>query len=110
MYPFAKSGTVLPGGLKLPGGFTLPGKPTPPRQQETALSPAEKQMREDEDRFNKTVFGETAGPKDWAINPDAHLTAVVAHKGRVVKSFGYMSLNETNVPEVLQALKKAIKK
>jgi len=35
---------------------------------------------------------------------------VVAHKGRVVKSFGYMSLNETNVPEVLQALKKAIKK
>jgi hypothetical protein len=57
-----------------------------------------------------TVFGSTAGPKDWAINPDAHLTAVVAHKGKVVKSFGYMSLNETDVPEVIEALKKAIKK
>jgi hypothetical protein len=57
-----------------------------------------------------TVFGETAGPKDWAINSDAHLTAVVAHKGKVVRSFGYMSLNETNVPEVIETLKKALKK
>jgi hypothetical protein len=57
-----------------------------------------------------TVFGGTAGPKGWAINPDAHLTAVVAHKGKVVKSFGYMSLNETDVPEVVETLKKAIKK
>ena len=57
-----------------------------------------------------TVFSGTAGPKDWAINPDAHLTAVVAHKGKVVKSFGYLSLNETDVPEVVGTLKKAIKK
>ena len=57
-----------------------------------------------------TVFGGTTGPKDWAINPDAHLTAVVAHKGKVVKSFGYMSLNETDVPEVVETLKKAIQK
>ena len=57
-----------------------------------------------------TVFSGTAGPKDWAINLDAHLTAVVAHKGKVVKSFGYMSLNETDVPEVVETLKKAIKK
>jgi hypothetical protein len=57
-----------------------------------------------------TVFDGTAGPKDWAINSDAHLTAVVAHKGKVVKSFGYMSLNETDVPEVVETLKKAIKK
>ena len=57
-----------------------------------------------------TVFGGTAGPKDWGINTDAHLTAVVAHKGKVVKSFGYQSLNETDVPEVVATLKKAIKK
>src|SRR6516162_7311557 len=57
-----------------------------------------------------TVFGGTAGPKDWAINIDAHLTAVVAHKGKVVKSFGYLSLNETDVPEVVKTLKNAIKK
>src|SRR6516225_11667655 len=57
-----------------------------------------------------TVFGGTAGPKDWAINTDAHLTAVVAHKGKVVKSFGYLSLNETDVPKVVKTLKNAIKK
>jgi hypothetical protein len=57
-----------------------------------------------------TVFDGTAGPKDWAINPDAHLTAVVTHKGMVVKSFAYLSLNETDVPEVVETLKKAIKK
>jgi hypothetical protein len=56
-----------------------------------------------------TVFGGAAGPKDWAINPEAHLTAVVAHKGKVVKSFAYLSLNETDVPEVVGTLKKAIK-
>jgi hypothetical protein len=57
-----------------------------------------------------TVFGKTEGPKDWGINPDAHLTAVVAHQGKVIKSFGYLSLNETDVPEVVKTLKKAIKK
>ena len=57
-----------------------------------------------------TVFGGTAGPKDWAINSDARLTAVVAHKGKVVKSFGYLSLNETDVLAVVETLKKAIKK
>ena len=57
-----------------------------------------------------TVFGGTEGPKDWAINSDAHLTAVVAHKGKVVKSFGYLSLNETDVPAVVGTLKRAIKK
>ena len=56
------------------------------------------------------VFGGTAGPKDWAINPDAHLTAVVAHKGKVVKSFGYLSLNETDAPAVVETLKKTNKK
>ncbi len=57
-----------------------------------------------------TVFGEKAGPKDWGINTDAHLTTVVVNKGKVVKSFGYMSLNDTDVPPVLEALKKSIKK
>jgi hypothetical protein len=57
-----------------------------------------------------TVFGGTAGPKDWAINSDARLTAVVAHQGKVVKSFGYRSLNETDVPAVIEVLNKAIGK
>jgi hypothetical protein len=57
-----------------------------------------------------TVFGGTAGPNAWALNPDAHLTAVVAHKGKVVKSFGYVSLNETDAPDVVETFKKAITK
>jgi hypothetical protein len=53
-------------------------------------------------------MGEKAGPKDWGINADAHLTAVVAHKGRVAKRFGYRSINETDAPAVQEALKKAL--
>lgn len=57
-----------------------------------------------------TVFGKAAGPDAWSINSEARLTAVIVHKGRVVKSFAYQSLNETDAPEVAQTLKKAIKK
>jgi hypothetical protein len=58
-----------------------------------------------------TVFtGEKAGPKDWGINSDAHLTAVVVRGGKVVKSFGYQSLNETDAPAVADTLKKPEKK
>ncbi len=51
--------------------------------------------------------GEKSGPKDWAVNPDAHLTVVVAHKGKVVKSFAFESVNETDVKGVVAELKKA---
>jgi hypothetical protein len=51
--------------------------------------------------------GDKTGPKDWNVNADAHLTAVVANKGKVVTNFGYNSINETDVPKVREALKKA---
>jgi hypothetical protein len=54
--------------------------------------------------------GEKSGPKDWGVNPDAHLTVVVAHKGKVVKSFAFESVNETDVKPVLAELKKATEK
>ena len=54
--------------------------------------------------------GEKSGPKDWGINPDAHLTAVVVHNGKVVKSFAFESVNETDVRAVLAELKKAAEK
>lgn len=57
-----------------------------------------------------TVFpGEKAGPKDWGINADAHLTAVIANKGKAVKSFGFQSINDTDVPPVAEEVKKAVK-
>jgi hypothetical protein len=48
-------------------------------------------------------------PKGWAINSDAHLTSVVVVKGKVVKSFAYVSVNDTDVKPVLEELKKATK-
>jgi hypothetical protein len=56
-----------------------------------------------------TAFPDKAGPKDWNVNADAHLTAVVANKGKVTATFAYQSLNETDVPKVKEALEKAIK-
>ena len=51
--------------------------------------------------------GGLKSPDHWGINTDAHVTAVVAAKGKVAATFGYMSLNETDVPKVQEALKKA---
>jgi hypothetical protein len=56
-----------------------------------------------------TVF-DGNGPNGWGINSDAHLTAVVAVNGKVVKSFPFVSVNETDADEVLKELTKAIKK
>jgi hypothetical protein len=50
--------------------------------------------------------GGAEGPKGWGVNADAHLTAVLANKGKVAATFGYPSLNETDVPAVRDALKK----
>jgi hypothetical protein len=63
--------------------------------------------------FEKTalaVLGDKSGPNGWGINPDAHLTVVVAYKGNVVKSFAYTSVNETDARAVLAELKKAVGK
>jgi hypothetical protein len=64
-------------------------------------------------KFEKTSLaafdGEKSGPNNWGINPDAHLTVVVAHKGKVVKSFPFTTVNETDVRPVLAELKKAMK-
>jgi hypothetical protein len=48
--------------------------------------------------------GDKNGPPGWSIHSGAHLTAVIAADNRVVNSFGYRSLNETSVPEVLVKL------
>jgi hypothetical protein len=65
-------------------------------------------------KFEKTSLaafdGEKSGPNNWGINPDAHLTVVVAHKGKVVKSFPFTTVNETDVRPVMAELKKAMDK
>jgi hypothetical protein len=53
--------------------------------------------------------GGKAGPKDWGVNADAHLTVVAANQQKVLATFGYRSVNETDVPAVLEAFKKTKK-
>ena len=50
------------------------------------------------------------GPEGWSVNTDAHLTAIVVQSGKVTAKFGYRSVNETAVPEVADALKRALGK
>ncbi len=52
--------------------------------------------------------GVKSGPAGCGINADAHLTAVVAHKGKVVKSIAFVSVAETDVRPVMASLKKAL--
>ena len=54
--------------------------------------------------------GDANGPKDWGVNSAAHLTVVVVNAGKVVKSFAYESVNDTDAKEVLEVLKKATEK
>jgi hypothetical protein len=53
--------------------------------------------------------GEKSGPNNWAVNSDTHLTVVIVNKGKVVKSFAFTSVNETDVKPVLEELKKTLK-
>jgi hypothetical protein len=55
-----------------------------------------------------TYFADKAGPKDWNVNADAHVTVVVTNKQKVAATFGYNSINETDVPKVRDALTKGI--
>jgi hypothetical protein len=57
-----------------------------------------------------TIFtGGKDGPKHWNANADAHLTVVLATKGKVAATFGYQSVNETDVKVVRAAFKKSLK-
>jgi len=58
-----------------------------------------------------TVFnGDANGPNGWGVNSAAHLTAVVVVSGKVIKSFAYESVNDTDAKDVLESLKEATKK
>ena len=55
-----------------------------------------------------TVYpGGKGGPPSWGIHDNALLTAVTTDGEKATARFGFVSVNETNVPDVLAALKKA---
>ena len=49
--------------------------------------------------------GAAQGPEGWGVNTDAHLTTVIVKGKKVVTTFAYRSTNETDVKEVVGALK-----
>ena len=63
------------------------------------------------DKTALTVFnGDANGPKDWGINSAAHLTVVIVNNGKVVKSFAFESVNDTDVKDVFEVLTVAVMK
>lgn len=50
-----------------------------------------------------------AGPPSWNITSDVVLTAVIARGGKTVETLIFMSVNETDVASVGEALQKAVK-
>ena len=61
-------------------------------------------------KTNRTAWsvfpGEKTGPNNWGINADADITVVVSDGAKATFSKGYRSINETEVPKVLEALPK----
>ena len=68
------------------------------------------QMSVNYGQLTLNVFQGKEGPKDWNINSDAHLTVLLAYKGKVVARYGYNSVNEAEAPAVLRELSKHYKK
>jgi cytochrome oxidase Cu insertion factor (SCO1/SenC/PrrC family) len=68
------------------------------------------QMSVNYGQLTLNVFGKKDGPQDWNVNSDAHLTVVIADKGKVVARYGYKSVNEAEAPVVLKELGKHFKK
>jgi hypothetical protein len=58
-------------------------------------------------RSDWTVFeGEKSGPGDWNIDIASAMTTVLVKKGKETGRFPYRFVNETDVPAVVEALKK----
>ena len=57
-------------------------------------------------RSTLAVFeGSSDGPEGWALDLRARLSVVVVRDGKVAGIFGYISLNETDVAAVVEAIK-----
>ena len=53
-----------------------------------------------------TVFtGDAAGPATWGVNSDADVTVVVVKEGQATATFGFVSVNDTVVEQVMKAVK-----
>lgn len=49
--------------------------------------------------------GDANGPAEWGFNAEADITVVVVNQGKVKRSFGFVSANETVADDILRELK-----
>lgn len=57
------------------------------------------------ERTDLTDFtGDVGGPPEWGINGEADVTVVALRDGKVVQTWGFVSVNETVAKEVLKAV------
>jgi hypothetical protein len=53
-----------------------------------------------------TVFkGDASGPGKWGVNSDADATIIVVKDGKATATFGFVSVNDTVVEQVMKAVK-----
>jgi hypothetical protein len=72
-------------------------------ESKSYLPRAEQSLRASQTTY--CVFpGDINGPAGWAIDSRAHLTAVVVADEKVTASFGYRSVNETDIPAVMEKI------
>jgi len=58
-------------------------------------------------QVSMAVFeGPKQGPDGLGIDPDTHLTVVLLRNGKITASFAYGSTNDTDVPELINVIKK----
>lgn len=62
-------------------------------------------------QFQRTtlgVFPDESGPEGWQPGGDVQALVVVAHRGKVTARYKFGSINDTDVPQVAEAVSKAL--
>lgn len=54
------------------------------------------------------VYGDAEGPEGWQLGGNVQLVAIVVHRGKIAARFPFGSVNETDVPQVGEAVAKSL--
>ncbi len=54
------------------------------------------------------VFADAEGPEGWQPGGEVQMAAIVVHRGKIAARFAFGSVNETDVPQVGEAVAKSL--
>ncbi len=54
------------------------------------------------------VYADAEGPEGWQLGGNVQLVAIVVHRGKIAARFPFGSVNETDVPQVGEAVAKSL--